>query len=126
MRPGPVRWHDYISNDRVLREAGLREVTCIVRERQLRLYGHVARLLVEDPAHRNLSCRDPSDWTMPTGRPQASWLRHVVSYLKDMGVVDLCVPGRLSGGGRRRTIARSRGGCSSMLHDFAKSRKQRS
>ena len=26
------------------------------RERQLRLYGHVARLPVEDPAHRILSC----------------------------------------------------------------------
>ena len=32
------------SDDLVLREAGLRQVTCIVRERQLRLYGHVARL----------------------------------------------------------------------------------
>ena len=42
------RWHDYISNDLVLREAGLRQVTCIVRERQLRLYGHVARLPAED------------------------------------------------------------------------------
>ena len=29
------------------------------RERQLRLYGHVARLPAEDPAHRILSCRDP-------------------------------------------------------------------
>ena len=27
-----------------LSEAGLREVTCIVRERRLRSYGHVARL----------------------------------------------------------------------------------
>ena len=31
-----------MSNDLVLREAGLRQVICIVRERQLRLYGHVA------------------------------------------------------------------------------------
>ena len=43
----------------LLREAGLRQVTFIVRERQLRLYGHVARLPAEDPAHRVLSCRDP-------------------------------------------------------------------
>ena len=50
------RWHDYMSNDVVLREAGLRQVTCIVRESQLRLYGHVARLPAEDPAHRILSC----------------------------------------------------------------------
>ena len=43
-----------MSNDLVLREAGLRQVTCIVRERQLRLYGHVARLPAENPAHRIL------------------------------------------------------------------------
>ena len=30
-------------------ETGLRQVTCIVREGQLRLYGHVARLPAEDP-----------------------------------------------------------------------------
>ena len=31
----------------VLREAGLRQITCIVRERQLRLYGHMAQLPAE-------------------------------------------------------------------------------
>ena len=48
---------------------------------QLRLYGHVARLPAEDPAHRILSCRHLSGWTMPRGRPQASWLRQVEAYL---------------------------------------------
>ena len=47
------RWHNY---GLVLREADLRQVTCIVRERQVRLYGHVARLPAEDPAHRILPC----------------------------------------------------------------------
>ena len=47
-----------MSDELVLREVGLlRYVTCIVPERQLRLYGHVARLHAEDPAHRILSCR---------------------------------------------------------------------
>ena len=68
----PHRWHDYKSNDLVLREAGLRQVTCIVRERQLRLYGHVARLHAEDPAHRILSCQDPRGWSMSRGSPHAS------------------------------------------------------
>ena len=54
------------------RETGLRQVTRIIRERQLRLYGHVSRLPPEDPAHRIFSCRDPSGWTMPKVRPQAS------------------------------------------------------
>ena len=39
------RWHDNMSIDLVLREAGLREVTCLVRERQLCLYRHLVRLL---------------------------------------------------------------------------------
>ena len=56
-------------------------------ERQLRIYGHVARLPAEDPAHRILSCRDPRGWTMP--RPHASYLRQVESHLRDTGMADL-------------------------------------
>ena len=92
MPPSPILayWlYAYMSNDLVLREAGLRLVTCIVRERQLRLYGHVARLPADDSAHWIFSCRDPSAWTMPRGRPHASWLRHVESYLKNTGMAGL-------------------------------------
>ena len=45
------RWHDYMSNDLVLREAGPSQVICTVQERQLRLDGHVARFPAEDTAH---------------------------------------------------------------------------
>ena len=83
------RWHDYMFDDLVLREAGLKQATCIVRERQLRLYGHVARLRAEDPAHRILFCRDPWGWSMQRGRPHASWLRKMESYLKDAGMAGL-------------------------------------
>ena len=51
--------------------------------------GHVARLIPEDPAHRIISCRDPRGWTMPKGRPHASGLRQVESYLKDTGMAGL-------------------------------------
>ena len=54
-----VSHNDYMSNDLAFKETGLRQVTCIVCERQLRLYGHVARLPPEDSAHRILSCRGP-------------------------------------------------------------------
>ena len=43
-------------NDLVFGEAGLRQVTCIVRERQLRLCGHMAQLRAEDPAHWIIPC----------------------------------------------------------------------
>ena len=77
------------AGDLVLSQTGLTQVTCIVRERRLRLYGHVARLPAEDPAHRIVSCRDPRGWTMPRGGPQASWLRQVESYLKNSGMAGL-------------------------------------
>ena len=83
------RWHDYMTNDLVLMEAGLRQVTCIVRERQLRLYSHVARLPSEDPAHPILFWRDPRGWSMPSGRPHASWLRKMESYVEDAAMAGL-------------------------------------
>ncbi len=51
------RWNDFVSNQRLLHETGLRSVTSRVCERQLQLYGHVA-CLPNDPAHRVLSVRD--------------------------------------------------------------------
>ena len=36
-----------------------------------------------------LFCRDPRGWSMPSGRPHASWLRKVVSYLKDADIAGL-------------------------------------
>ena len=88
------RWHDYMSNDLVLREAGLRQVTSIILERKLRLYGHVACGGIrptsrKDLARRILFCRDSTCWSMPRRRPHASCLHQVESYLKDTGMADL-------------------------------------
>ena len=58
----------------------MRFVTCIVRERQLRLYGHVAHFPDADPANQILLAREPTD------RPRASWLQQVDRYLQEMGV----------------------------------------
>ena len=58
-----------MSNDLVLRKAGLRQVIGIVRERQLRLYGHLARLLAEDPAHQILSFSGSEWWDYAEGPP---------------------------------------------------------
>ena len=53
------RWHDYMSDALEIMEAGLRQLTCIVRERQLRIYGHMARRPPEDLTHRIISLQDP-------------------------------------------------------------------
>ena len=64
----------------------MRFVTCIVRERQLWLYGHVARFLDADPARQILSAREFREWGRPMGRPRASWLQQVDQHLKEMGI----------------------------------------
>ena len=37
------RWQDHVSNQKVLDRAEMGRVTCLIRERQLRFYGHVVR-----------------------------------------------------------------------------------
>ena len=79
------RWSDFVSNERLLRKTQMRFVTCIVRECQLRLYGHVARFPDADPAHQILSAREPREWRRQICRPRASWLQQVDQHLKEMG-----------------------------------------
>ena len=79
-------WSDFVSNERLLRETQMRFVTCIFHERQLRLYGHVARFHDADPAQQILSARVPHEWRRPTVRPLASWLQQVDQPLKEMGM----------------------------------------
>ena len=71
------RWNDFVSNQRLLRETESCSVTSIVQERQLRLYGHVARFPNVDPAHRVLSAGNNPAWRRPRGRPRNSWLGNV-------------------------------------------------
>ena len=72
-------WRDRVSNQRILRETGVTPITSQIYERQLQLYGHVARLPEEDPAHRVISERIDSGWRRPRGRPRNSWLKQVDS-----------------------------------------------
>ena len=64
----------------------MRFVTCIVRERHLWLYEHVACFPDADPAHQILSARESREWWRPMGRPRASWLQQVDRTLKEMGM----------------------------------------
>ncbi|KAG2464180.1 TGFI1 protein, partial [Polypterus senegalus] len=61
-------------------------MTCIVRERQLRHYGHVAHFPEVDPARKILIVGDPSGWTRPRGRPHKSWLRQMEGYFHRVGL----------------------------------------
>ena len=52
----------------------------LVLERQLSMFGHVARLPEGDPVHRIIACVDPSAWTRKRGRPLHTWLRQIAQY----------------------------------------------
>ncbi len=66
-----------LSYERLLHETDSRPITCIVSQRQLRLYGHVARYPYVDHAHRVVSVGDHPEWRRPRGRPHSSWLNQV-------------------------------------------------
>ncbi len=78
------RRNDFVSNQRLLHETESRPVTSIVRERQLRLYGHVARLPDVNPAHRVLSVSDNRGWRRPRGRLRNSWLGKVDQSCREL------------------------------------------
>ena len=78
-------WSDFVSNERLLRETQMRFATCVVREGELQLYGHVARFPDADPAHQILSARELREWRRPMGRPHALWLQQVDQHL-EMGM----------------------------------------
>ena len=61
-------------------------VTCIVREHQLHLYGHLAHFPDTDPAYQILSAKEPRELRRPMGRPRASWLQQLEQHLKEMGM----------------------------------------
>ncbi len=104
------RWNDFVSNQRLLHETGSRSVASIVRECQLRLYGHVPRLPDVDPAHRFLSLRDNPEWRRPRRRPRNSWLGKIDRSCRDRLGTDRAAAWELARGDRlgwRRLVSKA-------------------
>ncbi len=78
------RWFDRVTNQRLLSETGSRPIVCTIRQRQLRLYGHVARFPEADPAYRAVFEIDNPRWRRPKGRPQNSQLGKVDEFCWDV------------------------------------------
>jgi len=80
-----IRWHDYVTNDEVLRRTGLLSASFIVRKRRLGLFGHVARLADDVPANQILqTCcqaqdgvRPSPNWRRARGRPLTTWIHQI-------------------------------------------------
>ena len=69
-----------VSNQRLFRKTDSRPITSLVRQRQLRLYGHVVRYLESDPVYLVVSEKGNPSRRRPRGRPQKSWLRQVDAF----------------------------------------------
>jgi hypothetical protein len=80
------RWDDFVPNQRLLRETGMRLATCLIMERKLRFFGHVARFSPADPTYQILSAKVSGEWKRPRGRPRATWLQQIDSHCQELGI----------------------------------------
>ena len=84
-----IKWQDKKSNQEVLEMAGMSCVTCQIRLRQLRSFGHVMRFPPTDPAHKILCAGEPKGWRRPRGRPSKRWLEQLEENLVNVRVTGL-------------------------------------
>ena len=72
-----IRWQDHVRNDEVAAHTGLRPVMESIRRRREAIFGHVARMSPNIPAHQalrlqvetSLGRRPDRDWVRSSGRP---------------------------------------------------------
>ena len=76
-----IRWHDFVRNSEVSSRTGLAPVSDRITRGRNAIFGHVARLPDNTPAHQamlrqvELSVGRPPDpsWKRPPGRPRTKW-----------------------------------------------------
>ena len=79
-----IRWQDHVRNDEVAAHTGLRPVMESIRRQREAIFGHVARMSPNIPAHQALSLRlqvetslgrrPDRDWVRSSGRPRNHWI----------------------------------------------------
>jgi len=76
-----IRWHDFVRNSEVSLRTGLAPVSDRITGGRNAIFGHVARLVVNTPAHQamlrqvELSVGRPTDptWKRPPARQRTKW-----------------------------------------------------
>jgi len=91
-----IRWHYFVRNSEVSLRTGLAPVSDRITRGCNAIFGHVARLPVNTPAHQamlrqvELSVGRPPDpsWKRPPGRPRTKWTDQVRRDNYNVPVVD--------------------------------------
>jgi len=77
-----IRWQDHVRNDEVAARTSLRPVMESIRRRREAIFGRVARMSPNIPAHQALRLqveasvgrRPDRDWVRSFGRPRNRWI----------------------------------------------------
>ena len=80
-----IKWHQFIRNDEITESTGLPSISESVSHHHNSLFGHVARLQEDVPAHEALNChvdlslgRPPSSqWSRRPGSPRNRWVGQI-------------------------------------------------
>ena len=82
LEPRLIRWQDHVRNDEVAARTGLRPVMESIRRRREAIFGNMARMSPNIPAHQALRLqveasvgrRSDRDWVRSSGRPRNCWI----------------------------------------------------
>ena len=74
-------WDNFASNDGFLCETGMSQVICMIRQRQLQLFSHVARFPRPDPVSRAISAE-----IRPRGRLPVTWLQRIDVHYQELRI----------------------------------------
>ena len=80
-----ISWRDHVTNEDVMRRAGMERLQDIVTTRRRKMAGHVVRLQGERPAHTDMYWV-PEDGRRKKGRPKKTWRCTFKEDLEEMVV----------------------------------------
>ena len=63
----------------------MKNISELVFERQMSMFGYAARFSPNDPAHRIISCGNPPGWKRGRGRPPNTWLKQIEGFCRRVG-----------------------------------------
>ena len=80
-----ISWKDHITNEELMKRAGMEDLRDIVSTRRRRFAGHVMRLSKKRPA--KIAMRwTPTEGRRKRGRPKTTWRKTFQEDLEEMGI----------------------------------------